>query len=419
MTKEMIYDILKGLSFERVCGTSKEDEAADYLINECKKMGIEAVKEEFEIPNPTVSHVSFKMVEPYEKEYYCTGQGFSGNTGKEGITAPLAYIHNGEDEYLEDIKGKIVLSTGGMRGDLRMKLVEKGALGYIVTWGGIFDDETMKSQVPHRFARLYLEDDSNFPGVMMNLGTAEQLIQDDATMVHLELAQDPSTKATSRNVVATIEGTTYPDEQVIFTAHYDSVEFSSGAWDNATGSINILELCRYFKENPPKRTCKFVWCGSEEIGLRGSYAYTQMHKEDLEKMILCINFDMTGVALGNMKVFGSCDESLVNQAVHIAKCKGMNLGKFLGLASTDSTSFAVNKVPAISFGTMSVRNGAEIHSNRDTIDRINMNSFMDMLEVSRDFAIEVVNAKVNIVPRELPKQALDQIELNLKTHQWK
>src|SRR5699024_12108565 len=57
-----------------------------------------------------------------------------------------------DDEDITDVKGKICLSTGGMSSDLRKKLVARGAVGYNTTWGGFYDDEIMKTQVPHRTA---------------------------------------------------------------------------------------------------------------------------------------------------------------------------------------------------------------------------------------------------------------------------
>ncbi len=410
MDKNLAFETLQRLAFERVCGTDKELEAAHLLEEECKKIGVDVQIEPFEIPAPEVKKVKLMITKPYEKEFYCTGQGFSGNTPDEGISGPLAYIHNGEDEYIQDVKGKICLSTGGMNGSLRKKLVAKGAIGYIVTWGGIFDDEIMISQVPHRFARLTPDDDSNFPGVMMNLYTAECLLKEHPEEVTLILQQDPDVKAESRNVVATIPGTTIPEETVVFSAHYDSVEFSSGAWDNGTGSITILELCRYYQEHRPARTVKFVWCGSEEIGLKGSYAYCEQHKDELENVILNINFDMTGVLFGEASVFGSVDASIVDRCVYLGKVNGIPLKHMLGLPSTDSTSFALHGVPGLSFGTWSTRGGATIHSRRDTMDRLDPDAFIELCEFVAKFSSEIINAKVNVVPRKLPEESIKQMD---------
>ena len=43
-----------------------------------------------------------------------------------------------------------------------------------------------------------------------------------------------------------------------------------------------MQLLAYFKEHAPLRTLKFIWCGSEEMGLLGSIAYCKEHKEELK-----------------------------------------------------------------------------------------------------------------------------------------
>lgn len=410
MEKHRAYETLKKLAFERVSGTDKELEAAHLLVDECAKMGVKAEIEPFNVPAPEVTKVSFEVTAPFKETIYCTGIGKSGETPEEGIEAPLLYIYNGEDEYLSDVKGKIVLSTGGMPQDLRKKLVDGGALGYISTWGGYYDDEIMQTQVPHRFARLAKDDTSNLPGVMMNLNTAKKLLQSHPEKVKMVLRQNPDVTSESRNVVAEIKGSEKPEEVVLFSAHFDSVEFSNGAWDNGSGSITILELCHYFAENPPKRTVRFVWCGSEEIGLMGSWAYCKQHKEELKDIILNMNFDMTGVIMAKNMVFGSCDKSLIDHAVYEGKIKGIHFDSRMGLMPSDSTSFAINDVPAMSFGTGTPRGGAEIHCRRDTMDNMDADELDKIVAFVCDFADDVVNAAMNIVPRTLPEEAVKEKE---------
>lgn len=410
MDKNLAFQTLEKLSFERPSGTEKELEAALFIKEEVEKIGVEVHLEDFTIPSPTIHKVKLVMTKPYYKEFHCTGQGFSGNTSEEGITAPVKFIHNGEEEYTLDIKGKIVITSGRINYELRQKLVDKGAIGYISTWGGFFDDEIMKTQVPHRSANVLDGDTNNFPGVLMNLYTCEQLLKCHPEEMNLVLIQDSTTTGKSQNVVATIPGKSIPQEQIVFTAHYDSVEFSSGAWDNATGSITILELCRYFAKHQPERTMKFVWCGCEEIGLNGSYEYCKAHKDELEQMILNINYDMTGVLMGTNRVFGSCDPKLVERCVYLGKVNGIPFTSAVGLPSTDSTSFAVHGVPGISFGTNATLGGATIHSRRDTIDHLDPDAFIEICEFSAKFAEEIANAKVNVVPRALPKETTEPMD---------
>ena len=47
--KDRAFELLQRISFERIAGTDKELECANMLKEECEKVGVEAVIEEFEI----------------------------------------------------------------------------------------------------------------------------------------------------------------------------------------------------------------------------------------------------------------------------------------------------------------------------------------------------------------------------------
>jgi hypothetical protein len=110
--KKRAFDLLEKISFERIAGTEKELECAKILEEECKKVGIEATIEEFEIDAPEIFVEKLKVTKPVEMEFNCIGIGKTGNTSDEGITAPLCYVENGMDANLLDVKGKIALLTG-------------------------------------------------------------------------------------------------------------------------------------------------------------------------------------------------------------------------------------------------------------------------------------------------------------------
>jgi Zn-dependent M28 family amino/carboxypeptidase len=137
------------------------------------------------------------------------------------------------------------------------------------------------------------------------------MVRNKVSKVKVELITEDY-ELTSHNVVVTLEGSKYPDEIISFGAHYDSVPFSTGVYDNGAGSVIIMELLRYFKENPPIRTIKFVWYGSEEVGLLGSKAYLKAHEEELKKHLLMINVDVGGSILGQEKALVTAEQSLVD-----------------------------------------------------------------------------------------------------------
>lgn len=127
---------------------------------------------------------------------------------------------------------------------------------------------------------------------------------------------------TSSNVVGYIEGSKYPDEYVLYMAHWDhlGMDFSNpdnkvfnGAQDNASGTGAVIALAEYFASQPqPERSIAFVLVTAEERGLLGSAWYAANPVFPLEKTAAAINMDvmnmygpmkdMVIVGLGNTEV---------------------------------------------------------------------------------------------------------------------
>jgi len=109
------------------------------------------------------------------------------------------------------------------------------------------------------------------------------------------------------NVVARIEGSTYPDEWVIRGNHHDA--WVNGADDPVSGMAAVLEEARAFGELikqgwRPKRTILFCAWDGEEPGLLGSTEWAEQHADELtQKAVVYINSDSTGK--GSLGVSGS------------------------------------------------------------------------------------------------------------------
>ena len=82
------------------------------------------------------------------------------------------------------------------------------------------------------------------------------------------------------NVVATIEGVSYPDREYLITGHYDDVSEDSYNWapgadDNASGTVTLLAAASILKDYDLANTVKFVAFSGEEQGLLGSEGYAE------------------------------------------------------------------------------------------------------------------------------------------------
>ncbi|HLV49150.1 MAG TPA: M28 family metallopeptidase [Aliidiomarina sp.] len=104
----------------------------------------------------------------------------------------------------------------------------------------------------------------------------------------------------THNIVGYIEGSKYPEEHIIYMAHWDHLgvdeatgEIYNGAQDNANGTAAILSIAERFAAGPqPERTVVFAFVGAEERGLLGSAWYAENPLLPLEKAVAGINIDM-------------------------------------------------------------------------------------------------------------------------------
>ena len=95
------------------------------------------------------------------------------------------------------------------------------------------------------------------------------------------------------NTIGMIRGSEHPEQYVILSAHYDSWDGGSGATDNGTGSLTMLEAIRILKTvypNPKRTILIGLWAG-EEQGLNGSRAFAADHPEVVAGMQALFNQD--------------------------------------------------------------------------------------------------------------------------------
>jgi len=95
------------------------------------------------------------------------------------------------------------------------------------------------------------------------------------------------------NTIARIEGSELPDEYVLLSAHIDSWDGGSGATDNGTGTIAVMEAMRILEATYPKprRTILAGLWGGEEQGLNGSRAFAADHPEVVDGIQIVLNQD--------------------------------------------------------------------------------------------------------------------------------
>ena len=172
---------------------------------------------------------------------------------------------------------------------------------------------------------------------------------------------------TSHNVVGLLPGKKYPDETVIYSAHWDHLgigkpdangdKIYNGAVDNATGISQLIEQARRFSFGPrPERSIVFLAVTAEEKGLLGSEYYATHPLYPLGKTVGVLNTDSMGVwgPEKNFSISGTAKLDLLDDLIAEGKIEGRYFTpdphpESGGFYRSDHFSFAKQGVPAISF----------------------------------------------------------------------
>ena len=403
------FELLKKIGFVRVGGSAEELKAAEMLKAEVEAMGIKADIEPFEIEDYVQEVAELEVLEPYNKKYVVRAYRFSEDTPAEGIEAPFYYAENMTDVDIANSKGKIILVNGIVRLDLFRKILKSGAVGFISMTGTMLDTDE-NSDLLQRSTRDTLRAFGNLPAASIRIRDAFEMVKEGASKVRLTVKGQFVTR-TSHNVCATVPGTDKADEIVSFGAHFDSVEFSTGVYDNGAGSVINMEILRHFVANPPRRTLKFNWYGSEEMGLLGSKAWVKAHEDELKDHIYMINVDVAGSVIGYDIARLLATKEATAHADLFMKRKGYACDVKQDIYSSDSVPFADKGVPAINFIRFGHQiGGAFIHNRHDVINWLSPESLERTTLFILDYADEVINSVVFPVERTVPAECVEKVD---------
>jgi carboxypeptidase Q len=181
------------------------------------------------------------------------------------------------------------------------------------------------------------------------------------------------------NVVAELRGTELPNEYVLLSAHLDSWHGATGATDNGTGTITMLEAMRILKTAypRPRRTILVGHWGGEEQGTIGSRAFTEDHPDVMQGMQVVFNQD-NGTwrfelleAQGFAKAGGNLARWLAQLPNDLADSIRVVAPGNQANSGSDHTSFLCKGAPAFRLQSLYAEYRQYTwHTNRDTYDKI-------------------------------------------------
>ena len=170
---------------------------------------------------------------------------------------------------------------------LEARLEEAGAIALFTSrwsngWGAdkIFSANTTRIPTAHLSCEDY--------GLLARMAERGQ-----APRVRMDAQAEFTGDRPAFNVVGMIRGTELPDEYVMLSAHLDSWDGASGATDNGTGTIMMMEAMRILQATypNPRRSIIVGHWGGEEQGLLGSTAFREDHPEVVDGMQVGFNQD--------------------------------------------------------------------------------------------------------------------------------
>jgi carboxypeptidase Q len=181
------------------------------------------------------------------------------------------------------------------------------------------------------------------------------------------------------NTIAEIKGTEKPNEYVMLSAHFDSWDGGTGATDNGTGTLTMMEAMRLLKKfyPNPKRTILVGHWGSEEQGLNGSRAFVQQHPEVVDNLQALFNQDNgTGRVVnisgqGFLHAYEYINRWLSKVPPAIRSQIETSFPGMPGGGGSDFASFVAAGAPGFSLSSLGWSYGNYTwHTNRDTYDKI-------------------------------------------------
>ena len=218
------------------------------------------------------------------------------------------------------------------------------------------------------------------------------------------------------NVIAEIPGTDpkLKDEVVLIGAHWDSWHGSTGAADNASGCIVMMEALRIIKATGinPRRTIRIALWGGEEQGLFGSRGYMQnmlynvdenKPRKGYEQFTLYLNMDN-----GSGKFRGiyleEHDMAFPYFRQWIKPLENMSFGVLSPrtTSGTDHLSFTRIGLPAFQFIQDELEYGRGYHTLMDTYERLSIPDLQYNATIIACLALSAAMDNGKIPPKPLP-----------------
>jgi len=405
----------------RLVGTPQMEQARDWALGKYKSWGIPAEEQDWGVWRGWergISHID--MVSPRVRTLEATQLAWCPSTGNKTVTAGFVILPDLADSmayaaWMPSVKGKFVMvsmlqptgrpddnwdqfataeSTKKMKDQrkemtdnwnnrikksgyntrtLPVALEKAGAAGIVGSyWSAGFGVD--------KIFGAYTKAIPSIDIMQEDYGMLYRLVEsgaDPKISIHVE-SKERGTVPTF-NVVAGIRGSEKPDEYVMLSAHFDSWDGGTGATDNGTGTLMMMEAMRILQKvyPHPKRTILVGHWGSEEEGLNGSRAFVEDHPDTVGHLQALFNQDNgTGRVInmsgqGYLNAYEYLTRWLTKVPSNIRDSIKTTFPGTPGGGGSDFASFDAVGAPGFSLGALNWSYfNYTWHTNRDTYDKV-------------------------------------------------
>ena len=290
----------------REFGTGEELAAAEFIEQKMKKLDGYTVtvqsftpdvsaklRSDLSLTSPTARNLRSRVLTgsatgDVTAPIVSVGKARTTDIPESGLTDKIALIERGGDTFAEKVK----------------RVADAGAVGAII-YNNV--DKPFKNGVFHGTLVTANSTGSSIPAtaIWRDEGTTILATLNGGTEVRAKLVV-ASEKQSSRNIIVEKAGSDSNAGVVVVGAHYDTVANTQGANDNGTGVASLFVMADEIANRQFAHTVRFIFFGSEENGLHGSWHYvTNLSASDRSKIIAMLNFDVLGSGNPTVETFGS------------------------------------------------------------------------------------------------------------------
>lgn len=394
LTNSGAFEIVRDLTTDigpRLAGSDAEKRAAQWAKKRFEQFGFDRVSvETFPLEHGWArGEEKAEVVSPSPQPLVVTALGGSVATPPEGLEAEIALFKTYDELLVQptnSLTGRIAVVTEPMirtqdgsgygaahhiRGEGPAQAARRGAVAFLMRSLG-----TDSHRLPHAGETAYETNGLRIPSAALSVPDAEQLERLAArgpVRVKLLLTPRDLGPVTSQNVIAEIKGSEKPEEVVLLGAHLDCWDLGTGAIDDGAGVGIVMAASKAIHDLAPrpKRTIRVVLFGSEECGLWGGKAYADMHKAELDRVVIAAEPDFgqgpiyrfeTGVA--------NPEEATLNQIRAALEPLGVIRGENGSHGESDIGPMAGLHVPVVTL-QLDGRDYFDFHhTSDDTFDKI-------------------------------------------------